>query len=89
MKEKDTIPPRNNTGTNNKKKAPDLMAKEQNDYNLQDKKQQENIFRTADNLKGCLHIVVAIIIACICYSQCTKSQKNTMKPDTEIVKSKN
>ena len=88
MEEKDTsISP--NKEIKDKIKTPDPKVEEPNDFELQDKKQRENIFRVIDNLKGCLTIILAIFIIYICYCQCTQSPKSTVKPDTEIMKSKN
>lgn len=89
MKEKDTIIPKEDKRINKKIKTPDPKVEEPNDFELQDKKQRENIFRVIDNLKGCLTIILAIFIIYICYCQCTQSPKSTVKPDTEIMKSKN
>lgn len=90
MKEKENIPPWKNKGTNEKRNAPDTKdVKEQDNRKLQDKKQQDDIFRMADTLKGCLTIVVAVIIAYFCYSLCANGQKHTTKPKTEIAKPQN
>lgn len=88
MEEKDTIISPNKE-IKDKIKAPDPKVEELNDFELQDKKQRENIFRVIDNMKGCLTIILAIFIIYICYCQCTQSPKSTVKPDTEITKSGN
>lgn len=88
MEEKDTIISPNKE-IKDKTKTPDPKVEEPNDFELQDKKQRENIFRVIDNMKGCLTIILAIFIIYISYCQCTQSPKSTVKPDTEIMKSKN
>lgn len=89
MKEKDNIIPKEDKKINNKKEAPDPKVEEPNDFELQDKKQRENIFRIIDNMKGCLVIILAMFIIYICYSLCAQSTSHTAKPDTEITKSGN
>lgn len=96
MKEKEAIPPREHKGTYDKRPAPDPKVREQDNQYPQDDAQQEkdqetNISRTAENLKDFLVIMVAMVFAYLCYSLCANSQKSTgtAKPDTEITKSRN